>query len=370
LKFPNFAETLERVGITTPEDVNKLKVAKLSFPGISGAVGLSKTISLSEFTNLEKARIPTNIVFGRIGNNNIDLNIKVQIVDSDNSIESIRTIRNKPLYLTVKPEKPAEKITGYIIFKSVSLEEPLRDYASDLLPVSTASLMDAFTIPARNSAESYAEPRGNESGEVLAKKELLVNQFDYEDDDGDGIYNIEIKSPAVEGKYEIRTVIKYAEQDPEKLSMLLVVDPEGYVYEKIAGGKETRIQDAKVSLYWLNPSAGSGQVPKYELWPAKKYQQENPQTTDNTGSYAYLVPEGNYYIIVETQDYFTYTSDVFEVAEGSGVHANIELTVKNFWLRIFSVERIMLGTIAALLLAVLIAIIIMMRKMKIIKIKK
>ena len=355
LKFPNFAETLEKVGINNPEDVDKLQIAKLNFPGMSGAVGLDKSKPLSEFTWQDKSRIPTNIVFGKIGNNNIDLNIKVQLAGELEPIQSIRTIQSKPLYLAVKPDKPAESVKGYIIFKSVSSEKSLRDFASTLSPALSASLMDAFNLPQDG-------PASGEVKDAEVKKELVLNQFDYEDADGDGIYTATINSPPIDRNYEIKTVIKYKDVslDSETVFMVLVVDPEGYVYEK-TGSKETRLQDVKVSIYWLNPE-GPGGYPKYELWPAPKYQQENPQITDNTGKYSFLVPEGNYYITAEVQDYLPYKSDEFQVSEGSGVHINIELKPKNIWLRIFTVERILLGVIAMLLLAVLTVMIVLLRK--------
>ena len=92
---------------------------------------------------------------------------------------------------------------------------------------------------------------------------------------------------------------------------------------------------------------------KYELWNGKKYQQYNPQATDNTGKYSFLVPPGQYYIVVEAKDFNNYQGEPFEVVEGSGVHQNIELYSKNWILKIFSVERIMLASIIILLGAIL-----------------
>jgi len=128
--------------------------------------------------------------------------------------------------------------------------------------------------------------------------------------------------------------------------MILVVDPEGYVYRK-DGNDQTRIKDATVSIYWLNPEAK-----QYELWPAKDFQQENPQTTDITGKYSFLVPEGTYYLEVKSQDYVTYQGQPFQVVDGSGVHLNIELKTKNWFLRLFTIERIMLGLVIILLIAI------------------
>lgn len=123
---------------------------------------------------------------------------------------------------------------------------------------------------------------------VEIEERLVLLEFEYTDPDGDGIYTAEIEAPLVDGEYEIITVIEY--QDPEKgtraMRLITVVDPEGYVYRRI-GSEEARISGAIVSLSWLNPA-----VSQYELWQAKDYQQENPQVTDVTGRYSFLVPQG------------------------------------------------------------------------------
>jgi len=126
--------------------------------------------------------------------------------------------------------------------------------------------------------------------------------------------------------------------------LITVVDPEGYVYEK-DGIKETRIPGAIVSLFWLNP-----EIKQYELWPAKEYQQENPQITDATGKYSFLVPPGMYYLKVEAPKYPTYQSDTFSVKEGSGIHMNIELKTKYWWLKVIDWKTILLLVVILLLL--------------------
>ena len=132
------------------------------------------------------------------------------------------------------------------------------------------------------------------------------------------------------------TLIEY--EDPElgtrMMKLTTVVDPEGYVYERIknpsnsAGWQELRIMDAVISIYKLNSENN-----EYELWEADKFQQENPQTTNTTGRYSFLVPEGTYYITAEASDYSSYQSEPFTVQEGAGVHQNIELKVKGGWLK-------------------------------------
>ena len=47
--------------------------------------------------------------------------------------------------------------------------------------------------------------------------------------------------------------------------------------------------------------------------------------TDVRGTYAFLVPTGDYYISVEAPGYRSYQSKLFTVSEGNEIHKNIEL---------------------------------------------
>ncbi len=131
----------------------------------------------------------------------------------------------------------------------------------------------------------------------------------------------------------------------KEIRLTTVVDPEGYVYESF-GGKETRIPGAVVSLNWLNP-----QTIKYELWPAKAFQQANPQVTDVRGTYSFLVPAGNYYVTVTAPGYGDYEGAAFAIeAGGNGVHTNIELKSKQGWLRVLDWKLLLLVLVIVLLL--------------------
>ena len=56
------------------------------------------------------------------------------------------------------------------------------------------------------------------------------------------------------------------------------------------------------------------------LWPANQFQQVNPQTTDKTGNYSFLVPPGTYELTATAPGYYGYTGQEFIVAQGAGVH--------------------------------------------------
>ena len=115
----------------------------------------------------------------------------------------------------------------------------------------------------------------------------------------------------------------------KELRLIVVIDPEGYIYEK-NGNKETRIPEARVSLFQKNSQNGN-----FELWPAKNYQQVNPQKTDKSGNYSFLVTERVYKLAVSAEDYYDFAGKEFSVEEGRGVHENIALKPKSWWRSLF-----------------------------------
>ena len=341
LDFPTFQETLEKVGIGKEGGIEKLRVAKLSFPGLAETVGIkSEMLNIQSFTAEDKIKIPSNFVFARVAEGGIDLDTEISFGAGSSVIKIINTIQNKPLYLVIKPDREVSKITGYVVFKSVASENPRGSSTA------SASLIDTFML----SPESETgEPNGK--GATI-QKDLVTNKFEYTDSDEDGIYIANIISPEIEGNYNIKTVIEYKNTAKSSLeeNTTLVVDPEGYIYESF-GGRETRIKEAIATLYWLNT-----ETKKYEVWPARDFQQKNPQITDKTGRYSFLVPEGQYYIEVKTNGYADYKGGVFEVTEGSGIHVNIELKIVNWWQRILTSERIIIMILLTALIVLMLAV--------------
>ena len=168
--------------------------------------------------------------------------------------------------------------------------------------------------------------------------DLVLNKFEYKET-STGIWTADIASPLATGQYELRTIVNYKEtkKSPEKMSMVVVVDPEGYVYEKLVDGREVRLNNAEVSIYWQNPATKN-----YELWPANNFRQTNPQTTDITGRYSFLVPTGMYYIRAHLASYNDYQSEPFEVQESKGVFMNIEMRAQFGWMKVFSMQNVLL----------------------------
>jgi len=306
-KFPEIGQTFAQVGISKFADISKMLNTQLSLPGLMEVVGLTgaqiggQGLSLTQLPEQLKQKIPSDYVFASISGN-LDLNAKLKLTGSGTLEQVIYTIVRKPVHLTIKTDKPAQSVRGYLIAKGTLTQknqQGLLAYAKSLL----ASVASAVGI-------NNPQP-----------EKLLLQDFDYTDPDADGIYEADIFAPAVKGNYEIMTVIKYqdAQEERREMNLTLIVDPEGYIYRK-SGLEETRIPDAQISLYWLNP-----QTNEYELWPAHNFRQQNPQTTDQTGNYSFLAPPGKYFVKVVAEGYNNYEGQIFEITEGYGIHENIEL---------------------------------------------
>ncbi|MBU4205050.1 carboxypeptidase-like regulatory domain-containing protein, partial [Patescibacteria group bacterium] len=353
-KFPQLERTFEKVGITKITDIGKLKGTKITLPGLTEVVGLPeaevepgrfslpKGIPIARLTAQAKARIPTEIVFAKSGGGLIDYNITLSLTEKGQPEQIITTIAGKLLELVVKPDRPVILIKGYVVFKSKKAK-PL----SFNLPLEslTASLVFANPNLAFTPTPNFGVGASPQEKPIEIENKLVLMEFEYKDPDGDGIYTASIIAPVVDGEYEVITVIYYKDEaeNPKAIRMITIVDPEGYIYEK-DGDKETRINGAIVSLYWLNT-----ETKQYELWSAKEYNQENPQTTDVRGVYSFLVPEGHYYLRVIAPGYLIYDGKPFQVKEGSGVHVNIELKTKYWWLKIVDWKTALLAIVILLL---------------------
>jgi len=333
-KFPQLEKTFAQVGITKITDIEKLRTVKLTLPGLTERVGmvLPTGIPLAELSLEAKQKLPTEIVFAKTGGEKIDFNIILTVTEKGEPRQTISTISGKPLSLIVKPAQSVKSIKGYVVFKTKkskpsSLQLPLNSLVASL----------SFASPV------FAQPRIQP---VEIEERLVLLEFEYTDPDGDGIYTAEIQAPVVEGEYEIITVMDY--EDPslgmKEIRLTTVIDPEGYIFEKFRE-KEIRIPGATISIYWLNP-----QKEQYELWKAKEFQQENPQVTDITGKYSFLAPIGLYYLKVEAPGYLVYEGEAFEVKESIGIHTNIELKTRFWWLKVVDWKAIALILMFILLL--------------------
>ena len=317
-KFPELGKTFKKVGITKMSDLQNLKIAKFVLPGLSREAGISGGVAvpIGTLTSEQKGLIPSEVVFAKAGDL-IDYQISLAITNDGRPEQKINTIAGKPIDLAIKADKPVKNIKGYLTVKNIEREMGRRS-------IPTSSLLGA-PIAAVLGVNHPADE------EIKIEQKFLLSEFEYQDEDKDGIYTAQISSPLVHGEYEIISIMEYKDISlgKKELRLITVIDPEGYIYEK-NGNKETRVPEAKVSLLQKNTTSGS-----FELWPAKNYQQVNPQKTDKSGNYSFLVPEGVYKITVSSEGYYDFEGKEFSVEEGRGVHENIALKPKSWWRSLF-----------------------------------
>ena len=350
LNLPGLTEltnTLKNVGTERLAGVDKLNSVNFDIPGLSNLdektagnlgvnigvnkIALVKGLPLAKFSLLEKKNLPAEFVFARANGELVDLNVAMSVSDKGEVSQKISSLPGKTLRLVVKPISKAKSVTGYFVFKSATPKITQTQISRSSL---TASALFSMNGLVEKTPES-----------VPVENKLVLSSFEYTDPDRDGIYTADVISPSVPGEYEVITVIDYV--DPvlgtRQMRMITVIDPEGYVFEK-NNSKETRIPSAIVSLYVLNNA-----TKKYELWAAKDYQQENPQVTDIRGTYSFLVPEGSYYFQIEAPGYNSFQGKVFVVAEGTGIHQNIELKSGRGWFSAFDWKTVLLIVVLLLL---------------------
>jgi hypothetical protein len=318
-------EQSKEITKTPIKEISKIPFLEGSGPFSGKWRFLSYTLSNKPLREFISPSILKEFVFIKSIDESIDFNISLTVDEKGKPVLKANFITGKKFKFLIKPEKSAKSIKGYIVFKSKKSKQAL-------FKIPAESLFFKATVLAESLEKS-----------IPVEEKLVLVEFEYKDDDRDGIWKAEVQMPNVEGEYEIITVIDY-EDVKRVIKLIAIVDPEGYVYEKY-NDKEIRIHGAVVSLFWLNP-----ETKKYELWPANEYNQENPQITDVSGGYAFLVPPGYYYLKVEAPGYLPYIGKPFYVKEGSGVHFNIELKSKYWVLKIIDWKTILLIMVVILLL--------------------
>ncbi len=365
IKLPQLGNTLKGIGIKRSTDIKKLLGANLKLPSLTETVLPVSKVAVGKFVQLKgipianlsetaKSKIPSEIIFAKMGGGLVDFNVALSINNKGKTQQTIKTIAGQLLQLVVRAEEPVKTVKGYITFKSkkynqVSFQIPLNDISASLL-FSNPIFSDIVALHTQISVEgssvqvnSNAEPVPANSSEI--ERRLVISNFEYIDSGG-GVHTASVQMPVVDGEYEIITLIDYQDEalQSKEIKLITLVDPEGYIYEK-NGNMETRIPGAIVYLYWLNHDSR-----QYELWNAKDFQQEDPQITDQSGTYSFLVPNGFYYLKVDAPGYLSYDGKPFEVKEGSGIHMNIELKTKYWFLKIVDWKTMLLIMVIILLL--------------------
>ncbi|MEK7184701.1 MAG: hypothetical protein AAB683_01010, partial [Patescibacteria group bacterium] len=200
-KFPNLINLFTKLGVSNISDIEKLNGVEIPLPILE-----------------DKKDLPAEII--SVDSKSLEIPTTISISDTGTVEQKIETTSNKELSLSVKPIGPVHSIVGYLTFKSRN---------------------ENTNTSINNIKVAYADE--------ISDEKFLIEKFNYEDTDGDGIYTAVIKTPLIEGVYEIITIVDYVNKKLGKreLKMITVVDPEGYVYETIQG-REARVKNIEVAI--------------------------------------------------------------------------------------------------------------------------
>jgi len=273
---------------------------------------------------------------GRFFSDIVDISVKFTkgIVSLSSIIKKeLLKVQPKAQEVQNQPTQPETTITPKEIDLTKKLETP-QDETITLLKDSS------FTI---SISQSKFSKKIQNVVATLNNTAYLLSYNKQEDS-----YKATISAPDKKGTYPFEVLIIFTDGTFEKLSNKILVDPYGYVYSLI-DNQELRISGATVTLYYYNEAKNA-----FEIWPAKDYNQINPQITDKTGEFAFFVPNGKYYLTVKKDGYNFKKTDQFLV-KNNIVNINIELQKTNLInLNIFDILPLLIITFGVIILSIFI----------------
>lgn len=268
--------------------------------------------------NIEPQNMPTEIIIAKssYGNINLPANPKNNSEEDGKTNPQIRGLARQTIITFVKPAKPVLKILGQILFNGKTSRLNLKRDKKISSYQNFIGFLKPMAVLAQNENETE-------------KTSSAIQEFTYLDENNDGIYEAQIQLPDTANAYTLKTLIYYKDETIKSLSTPVLVDPQGYIYEK-NGSQETRINKSVVALYSLN-----SETKQYEIWDGSSYNQQNPQNTNQDGSYFFFAPAGKYYITVQAKGYNSYKSEIIDIKESYPIiNFNLELKKKTDWFKI------------------------------------
>jgi len=122
--------------------------------------------------------------------------------------------------------------------------------------------------------------------------------------DAQGDWSVDVSVPASTGIISGTTIITYEDGTHDVVPFEVRVESVGRVYVR-KDGNDVPVGGAVVTFYRrINP---------WIVWDAAPYLQVNPVTTAADGSFAYMAPQGEYYLAVEKDGYRSYEGAPFDL---------------------------------------------------------
>lgn len=147
---------------------------------------------------------------------------------------------------------------------------------------------------------------------------FTVNNFSYllGLKDAAHAYQTVLQTPSYSGRFPFKVSLVYKDGATDQVNGTLVLLEPGFLWQGIM---ERKISGGKVTAY--ESSVGSN------VWDARRYNQNNPETTDANGEFSFFVPNGRYYLAAEQEGYRDEKTATFEVTNNI-INRDIEMLVK------------------------------------------
>jgi peroxiredoxin len=151
---------------------------------------------------------------------------------------------------------------------------------------------------------------------------LPINPTTLFKDPSSGLWSGDIIFPQ-SGIYTFRIrAVDGADNITEKYSQVIQVVVSGRVYSNKP--LETQLDSTVMSVYFDEPISG-----RRVIWDGKPYGQANPLKINPDGFYSLFLPSGKYYLTVNSPNYKTFTSTLFELPQPTVLSTDIQLTPKD-----------------------------------------
>jgi len=221
-----------------------------------------------------------------------------------------------PAACTAEPVLPEDIAEEPTVPESQALDlEDFSFYVADgtlkIYPTRSGELVTLLNSPLVFSISESKFPR------EVERVALTMNGFSYllgYSDQADARQTT-IQTPPGAGRLVFSILIDYTDGAHDRVDGTLNLLSKGFIWQGTTAGK---LAGARVTLY--------EEYASFRVWDAAPYHQINPQTTDASGHFSFLVPPGRYYLLVQKDGYRDQTTTVFEIANNV-VNPGVEILV-------------------------------------------
>lgn len=154
-------------------------------------------------------------------------------------------------------------------------------------------------------------------GVTAAKVKIQDESFELIPQIGTNLWFADIKV-AKPDNYQLKIdAVDGAENFSSRILGQITAENYGVITDKLTAKD---IQRSIITVYYYHDESGN-----WFVWNGQSFGQQNPQTSDSSGHYSFMLPPGKYYLEIKAQGYRTVNSQIFETDTNLIVNSPITL---------------------------------------------